>query len=39
MGYYDDHDTRYKDPKQKSNNGRIAGFSAFGGAIVGGALC
>ena len=38
MGYYDDHESRYKEPKQKSNNGRVAGFSAFGGAIVGGAL-
>ncbi|AIC96510.1 MULTISPECIES: S1C family serine protease [Shouchella] len=38
MGYYDGNDSRYKEPKQGTSNGKVAGFSAFGGAIIGAAL-
>ncbi|MBM7840954.1 serine protease Do [Alkalihalobacillus xiaoxiensis] len=38
MGYYDNQDSRYKEPKQSSNSGKVAGLSAFGGAIIGASL-
>ncbi|AST95662.1 S1C family serine protease [Shouchella clausii] len=37
MGYYDDQqETRYREPNKSSK--KVAGLSAFGGAIIGGAL-
>lgn len=39
MGYYDNQDdSRYKEPKQSNSSGKVAGFSAFGGAIIGATL-
>ncbi|MFS0788705.1 trypsin-like peptidase domain-containing protein [Shouchella sp. 1P09AA] len=38
MGYYDGNDSRYKEPKQGASNGKVAGLSAFGGAIIGAVL-